>query len=92
MNRIGKFIDEHIKRYVPKVKTYVRDTQNFITKIRAAPPLPEGVYLVTMEIVSLYTDIPYHEALITIAEHLRNNKEMAAIGPCILKLAELRLH
>jgi hypothetical protein len=25
-NRIGKFVDEHIKRYVPKVKTYVRET------------------------------------------------------------------
>jgi hypothetical protein len=27
-NRIGKFVDEHIKRYVPKVKSYVRDTQD----------------------------------------------------------------
>jgi hypothetical protein len=40
----------------------------------------------------LYTNIPKHEALIAIAEHLRNDKEMAAIGPYIIKLAELSLH
>jgi hypothetical protein len=91
-NRIGKFVDEHIKRYVPKVKTYVRDTQDFITKIRATPPLPEGSYLVTMDIVSLYTNIPNHEALVAIAHHLRSDPEMASIGPYILKLADLCLH
>jgi hypothetical protein len=45
-------IFKNLFRYVPKVKSYVRDTLDFIAKIRAAPPLPEGAYLVTMEIVS----------------------------------------
>jgi hypothetical protein len=91
-NKVGKFVDEHIKRYVPKVKSYVRDTQDFIAKIRAAPPLPEGAYLVTMDIVSLYTNIPNHEALIAIADHLRADPDMYQIGPYILRLAEVCLH
>jgi hypothetical protein len=82
-------VDEHIKRYIPKVKTYVRDTQDFITKIRSTPPLPEVSYLVTMDIVSLNTNIPYHEALVAIAQHLRSDP---SIGPYILKLADLCLH
>jgi hypothetical protein len=85
-------VDEHIKRHVPKVKSYVRDTQDCIAKIRAAPPLPEGAYLVTMDIVSLYTNIPNHGALIAIADHLRADPEMYQIGPYILRLAEVCLH
>jgi hypothetical protein len=78
-------VDEQIKRYYPKVLTYVRDTQDFITKIRSTTPLPEGTYLVTMDIVSLYTNIPNHEAIVAIAQHLRTDPEMASIGPYILK-------
>jgi hypothetical protein len=91
-NKIGRFMDEHMKRYVPKVKSYVRDTQHFITKIRNAPPLPQVAYLATMDIVSLYINIPNHQALIAIADHRRKDQEMKDIGPYILKLAELCLY
>jgi hypothetical protein len=91
-NKIGKFIDEHIKGYVPQVKTYVRDTQDFITKICQAPPFPPGTLLVTMDIVSLYTNIPNHEALVAISHYLRRNPTKKEIGPYILKLIELCLH
>jgi hypothetical protein len=57
---------------VPKVKSYVRDTQDFISKILEAPPLPPGT-MVTMDIVSLYTNIPNHEALVAIAHYLRRD-------------------
>jgi hypothetical protein len=77
---------------VPKVKSYVRDTLYFTAKIRATPPLPEGAYLATMVFVSLYTNIPNHEALIFIADHLRADQEMDHIGPHILRLPEVCLH
>ena len=39
---ISKFVDEHIKQYVPKTKSYIRDTQDFISKITQLGPIPEG--------------------------------------------------
>jgi hypothetical protein len=45
-----------------------------------------------MDIVSLYTNIPNHEALIPIADHLRADPEMYHIGPYILRLSEVCLH
>ena len=33
-SRISKFVDEHIKGYVPHTKSYIRDTEDFITKLK----------------------------------------------------------
>ena len=41
-SRISKLVDEHIKEYVPKTKSYIRDTQDFIKKIKDLGPIPEG--------------------------------------------------
>jgi hypothetical protein len=79
--------------YVPKVKSYVRDTQDFISKILEEPPLPPRTILVTMDIVSL----PIHQypepwgssSNSTLLEKGPHQKE---IGPFILKLIELCLH
>jgi hypothetical protein len=45
-----------------------------------------------MDIVSLYTNIPKHEALVAIADHLGTDQNMRNIGPYILKFAEICLH
>ena len=31
---ISKFVDEHIKQYVPRTNSYVRDTQHFISRLK----------------------------------------------------------
>ena len=57
-SRISKFVDAHIRDYVPKTKSYIRDTQDFITKIRELGPIPQGSILVTLDVSSLYTTMP----------------------------------
>ena len=52
---INKFVDAHIKDYVPTTKSYVRDTQHFISKLLDMGPIPEGPLLVTLEcLVTVY--------------------------------------
>ena len=58
--QISAFVDEHIKRYVPLLPSYVRDTTDFIKKIESIV-LPEQCLLATMDVTSLYTNIPNHE-------------------------------
>ena len=52
---ISKFVDKHIKQYVPKTKCYIRDTQDFISKITCLGPIPEGAIVATLDVISLYT-------------------------------------
>ena len=51
--RISKFVDAHIQKYVPTTKSYIRDTQDFITKIKEIGPIPGGAFLVTLDVSSL---------------------------------------
>ena len=89
---ISKFVDEHIKKYVPKTKSYVRDTQHFISRLKLLGQIPENALLVTLDVSSLYTNIPNREGILAVAEHLRSDPDKQEIGPHILKLLKLVLH
>ena len=89
---ISKFVDEHIKQYVPTTKSYVRDTQHFIKRIKEIGPLPEGTKLVTLDVSSLYTNIPNHEGIQAVAHHIRQDQNKQKIGPFIIRLLRLVLH
>ena len=39
---------------------YVRDTQHFISRIKQLGPIPEHALLVTLDVSSQNTNIPYH--------------------------------
>ena len=91
-SKITKFVDEHIKEYVPKTASYVRDTQHFISKLKKMGKIPQGSLIVTLDVSSLYTNIPNHEGLLAVADHIRKNPEKQKIGPHLLKLLELVLH
>ena len=89
---ISKFVDEHIKKYVPKIRSYVRDTQHFISRLKQLGQIPNNALLVTLDVSSLYTNIPNHEGLLAVAEHLRTDPDKQKIGPHLLKLLQLVLH
>ena len=91
-SNISKFVDEHIKKYVPKTKSYVRDTQHFISRLKQLGKIPDGAQLVTLDVSSLYTNIPNREGILAVADHLRADPEKQKIGPHLLKLLELVLH
>ena len=83
---ISKFVDAHIKGYVPQTKSYVRDTQHFISRLLEMGKIPDGALLVTLDVSSLYTNIPNHEGLIAVASHLRKDRTKDPITPYLLKL------
>ncbi len=58
--QISAFVDEHIKHYVSTFPSYVKDTTDFISKIRSLKT-DKRIILVTMDVTSLYTNIPNQE-------------------------------
>ena len=91
-SRISKFVDEHIKKYVPQTKSYIRDTQDFIKTIRDLGPIPDGAILCTLDVSSLYTNIPNHEGILAVANKLRSDPTKAPITSFLLDLLTLVLH
>ena len=74
---ISKFVDAHIKGYVPQTKSYVRDTQHFISRLLEMGKIPDGALLVTLDVSSLYTN--------------RKDRTKDPITPYILELLKLVL-
>ena len=89
---ISKFVAEHIKQYVPTTKSYIRDTQDFISKITQLGPIPEGAILATLDVTSLYTNIPNHEEILAIGDNMRKDTTKGPIATYILDLLKLVLH
>ena len=79
-------------KYQPNTKSHIRDTQDFINKIIQLCPIPEGTILTTVDVTSLYTNIPHHEGLLAFAEHMRQDPIKGPIGNYILDLLKLVLH
>ena len=61
--KISQFVDHFLNPISKKVKSYVQDTNDFIRQISSFTELPEGRMLVTMDVTSLYTNIPNREGL-----------------------------
>ena len=61
--RISQLADFFLQPLVQNTQSYVRDTTDFINKIEATPPLPEDCLLCTIDVCSLYTNIPNDEGI-----------------------------
>ena len=85
-------MDEHIKEYVPQTQSYIRDTQDFIKKIKSLGTISEGAILCTLDVSSLYTNIPNNEGILAVAAKLRRDPSKAPIANFILDLLKLVLH
>ena len=46
-----------------RVKSYIKETNHFLNKIKKIGKLPEGAILCTMDVVGLYPNIPHGKVL-----------------------------
>ena len=60
---ISAFIDSVLKPHMESLPSYIKDTNDFINKIRQLPQLPKNSYLVTLDVSSLYSNIPHKEGI-----------------------------
>ena len=74
-DNISSFLDCHLKPLAQKVKSYIQDTNNFLKNIANLPPLPDDLILCTIDVVRLYSNIPYEEGLIAIRKALDTEKD-----------------
>ncbi len=61
--RISVLVDHILHPFVKDLPSFIEDTTDLIKKLQNLPPIPEGDLLVTLDLVSLYTNINMMEAL-----------------------------
>ena len=63
--KISLFVDLHLKPHVKTLPSYVEDDNDFLRKLihinTQHGPLPDKTILCTMDVTSLYTNIPTHD-------------------------------
>ena len=60
---IPEFVDYQLNPLVPKLPSYIKDTRHFLQKLDSLPELPDSCLLVTLNVSSLYTNIPHKEGI-----------------------------
>ena len=55
--KASEFLDFHLKPLMQSGWSYIRDSGNFIDKMKRIGKVPEGSFLVTADVVGLYPSI-----------------------------------
>ena len=72
---IARYVDHHLQPLAEALPSFVKDTGAFLRKVKATRNVPRDAILVTMDVGSLFTNIPHNEGINTVARALerRNN-------------------
>ena len=65
--RISAFVDHLIQPIVQKQASYLKDTTDFLNFLDKTK-LPKNTILVSMDVTSLYTNIPQEEGITTVCK------------------------
>ena len=76
---ISAFLDFHLQPLCKKVNSYIKDTNDFLLKLKTLPSLPENAILCTVDVVGLYPNIPNNEGLQAL-RHALDERETKTIS------------
>ena len=70
---MSAFVDHWLQPYVKQLPSYIQDSTEFINLIEKTK-LPENCLLASIDVSSLYTNIPHSDGLESIAFYLKNEQ------------------
>ena len=74
--KISQFVDHHLQPLSRSLNSYIQDTTHFLQKLRSLPEvIPADAILVTMDVRSLYTNIPNEEGIAAVKHFLQARGE-----------------
>ena len=70
-DRLSSFVDFHLKPLCSSLPSYIKDTNHFLQTIfNLETPLPPNTIIATIDVKSLYTNIPHNEGTNAVLESL----------------------
>ena len=88
--KISEYVDYHLQPIVREIRSYVKDTSEFLRKISAVEFVPDN-YLVSLDVKSIYTNIPSAEVIKAVKESLENHPKRAVATKVITTFLALIL-
>ena len=92
--KISQFIDHFLNPCAVRKPSYVRDTTHFLTILNNLGTLPENTWLLTLDVTSLYTNIPNKGGIFAAREafnDFRPNPKVKPSNESLLKLIDFVL-
>ena len=89
---ISSFLDYDLEPLAQTVKSYIKDTNHFLSKLKIFGKLPQGgILCIFEEVVGPYPNIPYSEGLTSLLRflELRDNKQISS--DTLKELTEIEL-
>ena len=83
--KISKYIDNQLQPHVKELKSYVKDS-DFIRKINGMEKIPDSSIFLTMDVQSLYTNIPNKEGIEAVETTLKRKNIGTRIISTFLRL------
>ena len=68
--RISEYVSNILNPLVFKLPSFIKDTTHFLNKLSSLDNLPNNSLLVSLDVSSLYTNIPHSEGIQAAREHL----------------------
>ncbi|KAJ8039742.1 hypothetical protein HOLleu_13841 [Holothuria leucospilota] len=88
---LSEIVDFFLQPYLSTIPSFIKDTDDFIRKIRDINVIPPGAFLVTIDVVALYPSIPHTNGLRALGDFLRECQLSTKVISGILKMSELVL-
>ena len=89
--KISMFVDHHLHPHVEQLPSYLRDTTHFLTRIQGLDTPPPGTLLVTLDVKSLYTNIPHADGIEACREALNTRTHLQPPTEDLIELTRLVL-
>ena len=71
---VSQFIDHFLQPCVKNIRSYIKDTTDFLSMLESVRNLPPNCLWVTPDVASLYTNIPNQEGCTAALESLNNSR------------------
>ena len=86
--KLSAYVDEFLRPLAERLPSHIRDTTDFIKRLRRLGKVPENCILCTLDVSSLYTNIDTDEGLTIVEEELGKadqNQPSAKTLTCLLE-------
>jgi len=88
---ISAFVDFHLQSLAKQVKSFIKDTNDFLLKLKGLTDLPKDFLLCTVDVVGLYPNIPHDDGLAAVKKALDSREDKTISTESLLELTELVL-
>ena len=61
--KVSEYLDYHHKPIMRSAKSYIKDTGDFLNKLKELGSVPQNALLVTVDVVELYSSILHQDGL-----------------------------